>query len=76
MPQLHCYLPDDVAESLKRKAAQAGMSVSRYLAELAKQDVGQSWPEGYFERVFGCGEIDPIQRPAQGALEQRTVLDD
>jgi hypothetical protein len=74
MPQLHCYLPDDVAESLKRKAAQAGMSVSRYLAELARQDVGQSWPEGYFERVFGDGEIDPIRRPEQGAFERRTVL--
>lgn len=76
MPQLHCYLPDDVADSLKRRAEQAGMSVSRYLAELARHDVGQSWPEGYFERVFGCGEIDPMERPQQGDFEQRAVLEE
>lgn len=76
MPQLHCYVPDDVAESLKRRARQAGMSVSRYLAELARQDVGQSWPEGYFERVFGSGEIDPMKRPEQGAFDQRTALEE
>lgn len=76
MAQLHCYVPDDVAESLRRRAEQAGMSVSRYLAELAKRDIGKAWPEGYFERVFGCGDIDPIARPDQGVFEQRPVLDE
>jgi hypothetical protein len=76
MPQLHCYVSEDVADSLKRRAEQAGMSVSRYLAELAKRDVGQTWPEGYFEQVFGCEKIDPIRRADQGEFEQRTALDE
>lgn len=74
--QLHCYVPDDVADSLKRRAERAGMSVSRYLAELAKRDVSQAWPEGYFERVFGRGVIDPISRPAEGNFEQRLKLEE
>lgn len=76
MPQLHCYVPDDIADSLKRRAEQAGMSVSRYLAELAKRDVGQTWPEGWFERVFGAEEIDPIKRMDEGEFEQRTALEE
>jgi hypothetical protein len=32
------------------------MSVSRYLAELAKRDVGQTWPEGYFEQRTALDE--------------------
>ena len=76
MAQLHCYLPDDVAESLRRRAERAEMSVSRYLAELARRDIGQAWPEGYFERVFGCGATDSIQRPDQGEFEQRPALEE
>lgn len=76
MAQLHCYLPDEVAASLRRRAEQAGMSVSRYLAELARRDIGQSWPEGYFEQVFGREEIDPITRPDQGTFEPRPALDE
>ncbi|MCC5874477.1 MAG: hypothetical protein JJU22_18935 [Gammaproteobacteria bacterium] len=76
MPQLHCYVPDDVADSLKRRAEQAGMSVSRYLAELAKRDIGKAWPEGYFERVFKRDDVDPIARPDQGSFEQRPALDE
>jgi hypothetical protein len=75
MAQLHCYVPDKVADSLKRRAEQAGMSVSRYLAELARRDIDQAWPEDYFERVFGA-DVDPISRPDQGEFEQRSVLDE
>ena len=74
MPQLHCYLPDDEAETLKRRAAQAGMSVSRYLAELARHDLAASWPPGYFERVFPDRELAPMERAPQGEFERRAEL--
>ena len=74
MAQLHCYVPDKVAESLKQRAEKAGMSVSRYLAELAKRDIDPAWPYGYFERVFGTANVDSIQRPDQGEFEQRATL--
>ncbi len=71
MAQLHCYLPDHEAESLKHRAQRAGMSVSRYLAELARKDLVSDWPEGYFQRVFGDDEIAPISRGGQGDFEDR-----
>lgn len=75
MPQLHCYVPVEVADRLRRAAERAGMSVSRYLAELARREVSAGWPEGYFERVFGRPGVAPIKRPPQGDFEDRPELD-
>lgn len=75
MAQLHCYLPEKEAESLRRRAEQAGMSVSRYLAELARRDLVSEWPEGYFERLFDRDEIAPLERSSQGEYESRTRLE-
>lgn len=74
MPQLHCYVPEDVAERLKRKAAQAHLPVSKYLAALVKKDTGSEWPEGYFDQVFGQWKGAPRQRHAQGEYEERAEL--
>jgi len=74
MPQLHCYVPEAVAEQLQHKAKQAHTSVSKYLAELVKKDVGTDWPEGFFE-LFGAWEGDPLTRDEQGEYEQRLELD-
>ena len=75
MAQLHCYLREDEAESLRYRAERAGMSVSRYLAELARKDLVSDWPEGYFERLFGGEKIAPIKRGPQGDLEARSRLE-
>lgn len=75
MAQLHCYLPDKEAESLRQRAERAGMSVSRYLAELARRDLVSDWPEGYFQRLFGADEIAPISRDSQGEFEVRTSIE-
>ncbi len=71
MAQLHFYLPDSLADSVKLKAEHAHLSVSKYLAELVKREVTNQWPENYFDN-FGQWEL---QRPDQGALEQRETLD-
>ena len=75
MAQLHCYLPDKEAESLRQRAERAGMSVSRYLAELARKDLVSDWPEGYFERLFDSDDIAPIRRDKQGEFDPRTPLE-
>lgn len=75
MAQLHCYLPEKEAESLRRRAREAGMSVSRYLAELARRDLVSEWPEDYFERLFERDEIAPLERGSQGEFEPRTGLE-
>jgi hypothetical protein len=74
MAQLHCYLPEREAKNLKRRASQAGMSVSRYLAELARKDLVADWPPGYFDRVFSV-EDDAIERAPQGEFETRSLLE-
>ncbi|WP_376691244.1 plasmid mobilization protein [Wenzhouxiangella sp. EGI_FJ10409] len=74
MARLCCYLPDEEAEALRSRAERAGMSVSRYLAELARRDGLTHWPKGYFERVFG-GDVEPIERGPQGEFERRAGLE-
>lgn len=75
MAQLHCYVPEALAQQAQRRATQSGLSLSRYLAELVKRDASLSpvWPEGYFD-VFGKWEGAPLERPAQSAFEERPKL--
>jgi len=75
MAQLHCYVPDEMAERIRRQAARAGMSVSRYLAELARRDAGPAWPEGYAERVFHCPEGGEMTRGSAEPYESRTDME-
>ena len=75
MAQLHCYVPEALAQQAQRKATQSGLSLSRYLAELVKRDasIGPEWPDGYFD-IFGKWEGAPLERPAQLDLEERLKL--
>lgn len=75
MPQLHFYVPDDVAERIKARAAQAKLPISRYVADLVKRDVGQGWPEGYFERISAGAEGGPIKYEPSGPPEERLPLE-
>lgn len=74
MAQLHCYVPDEIAEKLQQKAKQAHVSVSRYLARLVKNEIGSGWPDNYFE-LFGSWDGAPLERPDQGTYEQRQELE-
>ncbi len=75
MAQLHCYVPEEIAQQAQRRATQSGLSLSRYLAELVKRDAGASadWPEGYFD-IFGKWEGAPLVRPALLPLEERLPI--
>jgi len=74
MPQLHFYVPDEIAEQIKRRAAQAGQPISRYVAELVKRDADEGWPKGYFERISGASQEDPIKHEPSGPPEERLPL--
>lgn len=74
MPQLHCYVTDALAERLQERARHQHISVSKYIAGLVEKDVGNQWPEGFFETVFGGWEGDLV-RPEQGEFEEREPFD-
>lgn len=74
MPQLHLYVPEEMAATVKQQAEARGMSVSKYLAELVQRDLGRGWPPGYFEQVVGGWSGQPLIRPAQGRFERRGKL--
>ena len=71
MAQLHCYVPDGVAEKIQQKAQQSHLSVSKYLAELVKRDAASSWPEAYFKNVIGCWQGEALTREPEGDFESR-----
>ncbi|MHB2019453.1 MAG: hypothetical protein ACYCW6_21090 [Candidatus Xenobia bacterium] len=74
MPQLHLYLPGPLAEEVKRRAETKGVSVSAWLADVVRSQLGDAWPPGYLEDVIGCTREDPLSRPDQGDFETRDPL--
>lgn len=71
MPQLHLYLPEETASAVRRRARALGLSVSKYLAQLVRRELGSGWPEAFFEEVVGGWQGEPLERPDQGTLETR-----
>ena len=56
MPQIHFYVPEDLASKIRDRAEAAGLSVSRYVADVVKTELVTDWPEGFFEKVPGAGK--------------------
>ena len=71
MPQLHLYVNDDVAAEVKRRAMEAGVSVSRFLALMICERTSSGWPEDWFDRVPGSWRGAPLEREPQGTFETR-----
>ena len=74
MPQLHLYVPEELATEIARQARARRLTVSRFLAELVKQRVATSWPEGYFDDVAGGWQGKKLTRARHGQLESRDSL--
>ena len=70
MAQLHCYVPDEIADLFKQKAKEANLSTSKYLALLVKQNTAGQWPDNFFD-LAGSWQGEPIVRPDQLDVEQR-----
>jgi hypothetical protein len=75
VPQLHFYVPRELAERIQEEAFAAQKSVSSYLADLVKREMSSEWPEGFFDEVAGGWQGETLQRPPQGESEQRPLLD-
>ncbi len=75
MPQLHCYVPSEMAEKLRRRAEAEGVSLSRYLAQVLSREIAHEWPVGYFDEVIGGWAGEPLTRPDPGEWENRKELD-
>jgi hypothetical protein len=74
MPQLHLYVPETVADRLRKRAQAQGVSVSRMLAEVVLREVGSGWPPDFFAHVVGGWKGKPLARGPQGKLEVREAL--
>ncbi len=75
MPQLHFYVPEDVADQIKARAAQVKQPVSRYVAELVKRDVCQGWPKNYFDQISNAAKDTTISYEPPGLPEERLPLE-
>ena len=71
---MHLYLPQALADEVRRRAEIKGLSVSAFLAELVKAEIHDSWPPGYLEDVIGSTEDFPLERGEQGHFESRDTL--
>jgi hypothetical protein len=74
MPQLHLYVPDQVASLVRQRARARRMTVSGYLADLVRREVAAGWPADFFDEVVGGWSGKPLRRPAQGRSEDRDRL--
>ena len=74
MSQLHCYVPEELANQFRKKAEQSNLSASKYLAMLVRKEVENKWPESYFE-LFGAWEGEALERPKLGEYETRQKLE-
>lgn len=52
MPQVSLYLDDDTMQVVRKKAALANESLSKYVADLIRSDASGGWPKGYW-KLFG-----------------------
>lgn len=74
MPQLHCYVPKEVAREIRRRAQAEGLTVSALLGRMLQREISTGWPEGYFDDVVGGWQGEPLERPLQPPLEAREEL--
>ncbi|HKV07449.1 MAG TPA: hypothetical protein VJ725_04865 [Thermoanaerobaculia bacterium] len=77
MTRFQIELPDDMAVELQRRAEGEGITVSRLIVDLLQGDAGEAvnaWPEGFFERVAGAWQGEPLERPSQPYFEERDKL--
>lgn len=74
MPQMHLYVPETLARNIRRRAEEKGLSVSRYLAELVRNEVSDDWDERFFEEVVGSW-VGDLERPGDLEWTPRDELD-
>lgn len=72
MPQLNLYVPAGMDQDLRRRAKQAGKSLSAYILDVFRGQSRQaSWPKGFFTKMAGGwqGTLPVIDRPPPEDIE-------
>lgn len=70
---MHLYVPDTIAQIIRRQAKERGLPVSKYLAEIVRREISDSWEDSFFEEVVG-GWIGKLERPVELELTPRDEL--
>lgn len=74
MPQMHLYVPENVADEVKRRADARGVSTSRYLADVVTREVADEWPPGFFQAVIGGWVGEPLERAPDLPWKERNAF--
>ena len=71
MPQLHFYVPEEIAAKVRERAKNNKIPVSRYLADVIKRELVDGWPKGFFDKISGKweGEFPELMREKPEDLE-------
>lgn len=69
MPQLYFSVDSETASRLTREAENQKISLSRYLAQVMKNQVRESWPDAYLAQVVGSCVEDPLAEPGDLVLD-------
>lgn len=73
MPQIHFSVDERSAKRLAERAKARGMSLSRYLAEMARNQLADEWPPGYLDSVIGSCCETPLEAPEDLPLDDVSV---
>ena len=63
MPQLSLYLTDDNLATLRARASEEGVSLSRHVSSLIERDaLSHGWPKGFWD-LYGAMQDDSFETP-------------
>jgi hypothetical protein len=57
------YLDQNLYNKVELKATEREMSLSAFVRGVLKEHLGESWPEGYFEKYVGSIKDDSFEAP-------------
>ena len=64
MPQVSMYIDRILYFEIKSIAEKKNVSLSKYVSDVLRKDIENSWPEGYFDLVGSLKDDDrPIELP-------------
>jgi len=66
MAQVTLYLDEETAARMKKAAKAAGMSQSRWVAELVRKKTLSEWPESVKRLAGVWGDIEPAEELRKG----------
>lgn len=65
MPQLSLYLNSDAMKKLRSDVERSGSSISKYVSGLIENRDTHSWPQGFWENVYGALEDPTFVVPSE-----------